>query len=83
MTERFTEERITIELVKTGYSLAFNQGRGRQLFQVEKMTVSGGQDANGNYFQKITLESEPLQSTGEPWVIDFEPGSMVTRIKRA
>jgi hypothetical protein len=82
MTEPFTEEQIPVEQVGNGDSLAIDQGLGRQLFQVESMTLIGVRDADDNMVEKFVLESEPLAGTGKPWVIDIPVGTTVTRLLR-
>jgi hypothetical protein len=83
MTQPFTEEQVQIEHVQPGYSLAIDQGRGRQLFQVENIVFQSSRQGDGTYRNTYTLESEPLQATGEPWTIELPAGAIVTRLRRA
>jgi hypothetical protein len=82
MTEPFTEEQVLIDQVRAGDSLAIDQGMGRQLFQVEKVHIHSVRQDDGSYRNTITIESEPLQATGEPWRIEFPSGTVVTRLLR-
>jgi hypothetical protein len=80
--EPFTEEQVPIEQVRGGDSLAIDQGRGRQLFQVENLQWASVRQPDGSYRNTFTIESEPLPETGEPWRVEFPAGTIVTRLHR-
>lgn len=82
MTEPFTEEQVLIDQVRSGESLAIDQGQGRQLFQVENKIFHSVRQDDGSYRNTYTIESEPLPATGEPWRIEFPAGTVVTRLLR-
>ena len=41
-----------------------------------------GYGRDGTYRNTYTIESEPLQGTGKPWVLEFPAGTVVTRLRR-
>ncbi|MEZ0357332.1 hypothetical protein [Mycobacterium sp. SA01] len=82
--EQFTEEPVLIDEVRPGDSLAVvddETGR-RVLFQVENKRFSSVRQEDGTYRNTLTVESEPLPETGEPWSITYASGDIVTRILR-
>ncbi|WP_431240440.1 hypothetical protein ACQ86B_13715 [Mycolicibacterium aichiense] len=82
--EQFTEEQVLIDEVRSGDSLAVvddETGR-RVLFQVENKKFRSVRQEDGSLVTTLTIESEPLPETGEPWSIDYPSGEIVTRILR-
>jgi hypothetical protein len=71
---------VPIESVRPGYSLVIDRGQGRQLFQVEEVTLQSTQDGEGERVTTFTLTSGPVASGGKPWVEVYHAGSTVTRL---
>lgn len=71
---------IPIAEVRPGMSLIFDQGQGRQLFQVEKVGFSWGRQDDGSYRNVHTLTSGPTADGSPPWVIEVPAGARVIRI---
>jgi hypothetical protein len=71
---------VPVDSVRPGYSLVVDRGEGRQLFQVEEVTLHSKKDEKGEYVTTYTLTSGPVAGGGKPWVIDQPAGSTVTRL---
>lgn len=81
MVEPYNEEQVPIDTVKGGDSLAVPDDQGRRvLFQVENITFRSVRQDDGSYRNALTIESEPLPETGEPWRIEHPSGTVVTRL---
>ena len=68
-------QRIPIESVRPGFSLAIHRDGDYRLFQVEctQMSQRAGRPV------MFTLTSEPVDP-GDPWVFECEAGTPVVRI---
>jgi hypothetical protein len=75
MSTKYFLQKIPVESVQPGFSLAIHQDGGYRLFQVEctQMSQRAGQPA------KFRLTSEPVNGS-EPWVLECEAGTPVVRI---
>lgn len=73
-TEYFLQ-RIPVESVEPGFSLAIHRDGDYRLFRVEctQMSQRAGQPVT------FTLTSEPVDG-GQPWVFECEAGTPVVRI---
>jgi hypothetical protein len=74
MSTRYYLQKIPVESVRPGFSLAIHQDGDYRLFQVEctQMSQRAGQP------EMFTLTSEP--NGGHPWVLQCEAGTPVVRI---
>jgi hypothetical protein len=61
-------------------SLIFDLGKGRQLFQVEKVGFSWKRQDDGSNQNTYKLTSGPTADGGPPWVIELPAGAQVVRI---
>lgn len=68
-------QKVPVESVRPGFSLAIDRDGDYRLFRVEctQMTQRGGQPV------MFTLTSEPVDG-GEPWVLECEAGTPVVRV---
>ncbi|OBF49889.1 hypothetical protein A5756_21925 [Mycobacterium sp. 852002-53434_SCH5985345] len=68
-------QKVPVESVRPGFSLAIDQGGDYRLFQVEctQMTQRSGQPVS------FTLTSEPIDD-GDPWVLECAAGTPVVRV---
>lgn len=68
-------QKVPVESVRPGFSLAIATGGDYRLFRVEcaQMTQRSGQPV------MFTLTSEPIDG-GEPWVLECEEGTPVVRV---
>lgn len=68
-------QKVPVESVRPGFSLAIDRGGDFRLFRVEctQMTQRSGQPV------MFTLISEPVDG-GEPWVLECEAGTPVVRV---
>jgi len=73
-------QRIPVNEVRAGFSLAVDRGRGYQLFQVENVTVKETRDDDGNRVVAWTLTSGPVHGSAEPWVLELPDRSIVIRV---
>ncbi|KKC04867.1 hypothetical protein [Mycobacterium nebraskense] len=71
-------QKVPVESVRPGFSLAVDQGGDYRLFKVEctQMTQRSGQPV------MFTLTSEPSEpfDGGDPWVLECEAGTPVVRV---
>ncbi|OBH92818.1 hypothetical protein [Mycobacterium sp. E2733] len=72
-------QKVPVESVRPGFSLAIEQGGDYRLFRVEctQMTQRSGQPV------MFTLTSEPssgLFEGGDPWVLECAAGTPVVRV---
>ena len=75
MSIEYYLQRVPVESVKPGFSLAVGEGGDYRLFQVECTQMS--QRAGLPIMFKLT--SEPVNG-GDPWVLECEEGTPVVRI---
>ena len=75
MSTNYYVQKVPVESVQPGFSLAVYQDGDYRLFQVEctQMSQHIGQPV------MFTLTSEPVDG-GEPWVVECEAGTPVVRI---
>ncbi len=68
-------QKVPVESVRPGFSLAVGDGGDYRLFRVEctQMTQRTGQPV------MFTLTSEPVDGDG-PWILECEAGTPVVRI---
>lgn len=79
MAKQYETETITVNEVRPGDALAVPDESGRPvLFRVENFGFTHRPPAAVVY----TLSSEPLPDTGEPWVLEYPAGAVLTRIIR-
>jgi hypothetical protein len=71
---------VPIHTVRPGYSLVVDRGEGRQLFQVEEVSLHSAKDREGNHVTTFTLTSGPVAGGGKPWVIEAPAGATVIRL---
>jgi hypothetical protein len=79
MSTKYYLQKVPVESVRPGFSLAIRQGGDYRLFQVEctQMSQRHGQPVI------FTLTSEPGSGPlggGDPWVLQYEAGTPVVRI---
>ena len=75
MSIEYYLQRVPVESVKPGFSLAIGEGGDYRLFQVECTQMS--QRAGLPIMFKLT--SEPVDG-GDPWILECEEGTPVVRI---
>jgi hypothetical protein len=75
MSIEYYLQRVPVESVKPGFSLAVGEGGDYRLFQVECTQMS--QRAGLPIMFKLT--SEPVNG-GDPWILECEEGTPVVRI---
>jgi hypothetical protein len=75
MSTKYYLQKIPVESVQPGFSLAIHHDGNYRLFQVEctQMAQRAGRPA------MFKLTSEPVEG-GEPWVVECEAGTPVARI---
>ena len=75
MSTKYYLQKVPVESVRPGFSLALHHDGNYRLFQVEctQMSQRAGQPV------KFMLTSEPVGG-GEPWVVECEAGTPVVRI---
>jgi hypothetical protein len=75
MRTKYYLQKVPVESVQPGFSLAIHQDGDYHLFQVEctQMSHRAGQPV------KFQLISEPVKG-GDPWVLECEAGTAVVRI---
>ncbi|CAM2867764.1 hypothetical protein BST27_26255 [Mycobacterium intermedium] len=75
MSTRYYLQKLPVESVEPGFSLAVHDGDDYRLFQVDctQMCRRNGQPV------MITLTSEPVDG-GDPWVLEYEAGTPVVRL---
>jgi hypothetical protein len=75
MSNRYYVQKVPVEAVQPGFSLAIYQDGDYRLFQVEctQMSQHVGQPVI------FTLTSEPVGG-GDPWILEYEAGTPVVRI---
>lgn len=71
---------IPVEQVKLSMSLAFDQGQGMQLFQVDSVGFSSVRQDDGSYRNVFKLTSGATADGSPPWVIELPAGTQVCRI---
>jgi hypothetical protein len=77
MSTNYYLQRVPVEAVRPGFSLAIRRNGEYQLFQVEctQMSQRTGKPV------MIKLTSEPAESAqGDPWVLEYEAGTPVVRL---
>ena len=76
MSTKYYLQRVPVEAVRPGFSLAIRRDGGYQLFQVDctQMSQRSGKPV------MIRLTSEPAESGNDPWVLDYEAGTPVVRL---
>jgi hypothetical protein len=75
MSTKYYLQRVPVESVRPGFSLAVHEDGDYRLFQVEctQMSQRAGSPTT------FTLTSEPVDG-GDPWVLECEEGTPVVRI---
>ena len=75
MSTKYFLQRVPVESVQPGFSLAIRKDGDYRLFQVDctQMSQRSGEPV------MFRLTSEPVDG-GEPWVLDCEAGTPVVRI---
>jgi hypothetical protein len=75
MSTNYYLQKIPVEAVQPGFSLAVHDGGDFRLFQVEctQMSQRSGQPV------MFRLASEPVAG-GDPWVLEYEAGTPVVRL---
>ncbi|MBW0015932.1 MAG: hypothetical protein JO236_00045 [Mycobacterium sp.] len=75
MSTRYYLQKVPVESVEPGFSLAIPHDGDYRLFQVEctQMSHHAGQPVT------FRLASEPVNG-GDPWVVEYEEGTAVIRI---
>jgi hypothetical protein len=75
MSTKYYLQKVPVESVQPGFSLAIHRDGDYRLFQVEctQMSHRSGQSV------QFKLTSEPV-SGGDPWVLECEAGTPVVRI---
>jgi len=75
MSTNYYLQKVPVESVRPGFSLAIRRGGGFRLFQVEctQMSQRSGEPV------MFTLTSEPGDG-GQPWVLEYEEGTPVVRL---
>ncbi|GAB7070382.1 hypothetical protein H7J06_11560 [Mycobacterium hodleri] len=72
--------KVPIDTIQPGNSLVVDRGQGRQLFQVEEVTLHSKKAADGKHATTYTLTSGPVAGGGKPWTMELPAGSTVTRL---
>jgi hypothetical protein len=78
MSTKYYLQKVPVESVEPGFSLAIRHGGDYRLFQVDctQMSQRSGQPV----MIKLTSEpSEPLNG-GDPWILEYEAGTPVIRL---
>jgi hypothetical protein len=75
MNVNYYVQKVPVESVRPGFSLAIHQDGDYRLFQVECTQMS---QRNGRPVM-FTLMSEPVDG-GDPWVLECEGGTPLVRI---
>jgi hypothetical protein len=75
MSTKYYLQKVLVESVRPGFSLAIHHDGNYRLFQVEctQMSQRAGQPV------MFKLTSEPIDG-GEPWAVECEAGTPVVRI---
>jgi hypothetical protein len=75
MSTNYYLQKIPVEAVQPGFSLAIRDDGEFRLFQVEctQMSQRSGQPV------RFTLTSEPVAG-GDPWVLEYEAGTPLVRL---
>jgi hypothetical protein len=75
MSTKYYLQKVPVESVQPGFSLAIHPDGDYRLFQVEctQMSHRSGQSV------QFKLVSEPVNG-GDPWVVECEAGTAVVRI---
>jgi hypothetical protein len=75
MSTDYYLQKVPVESVQPGFSLAIRRGSGFRLFQVEctQMSQRSGRPV------MFTLTSGP-DDRGQPWVLEYEEGTPVVRL---
>ncbi|HWF30920.1 MAG TPA: hypothetical protein VG327_21620 [Mycobacterium sp.] len=75
MSTKYYLQKVPVESVQPGFSLAIHRDGDYRLFQVEcaQMSRRAGRPVT------FTLISEPVDG-GDPWVLECEEGTPVVRI---
>ena len=75
MSTKYYLQRVPVESVQPGFSLAIGEDGDYRLFQVECTQMS----QRAGFPVTFRLTSEPVNG-GDPWVVEFEEGTPVVRI---
>jgi hypothetical protein len=75
MSTKYYLQKVPVEAVEPGFSLAVGHDGDYRLFQVECTQMS----QRSNRPVMFTLTSEPVDG-GEPWVVEYEAGTPVVRL---
>jgi hypothetical protein len=75
MSTKYYLQKVPVESVEPGFSLAIQHAGDYRLFQVDctQMSQRSGQPVT------IKLASEPANG-GDPWVLEYEAGTPVVRL---
>ncbi|AKN16289.1 hypothetical protein [Mycobacterium haemophilum] len=75
MSTKYYLQKVPVESVEPGFSLAIRHDGDYRLFQVEctQMSQRSGQPV------MFTLTSEPVNG-GDPWVVEYEAGTPIVRL---
>ncbi|KAA1251565.1 hypothetical protein F0Q45_03815 [Mycobacterium simiae] len=75
MSTKYYLQKVPVESVEPGFSLAVRHAGDYRLFQVDctQMSRRSGQPV------MITLTSQPLNG-GDPWTLELEAGTPVVRL---
>lgn len=75
MSTKYYLQKVPVESVEPGFSLAIPHDGDYRLFRVDctQMSRRSGQPV------MITLTSEPVNG-GDPWVLEYEAGTPVVRL---
>ncbi len=74
MSTKYYLQKVPVESVRPGFSLAIQQDGGYRLFRVECTQMS--QRVGQPVIFSLTAEA----SSGDPWVVECEEGTPVVRI---
>jgi hypothetical protein len=74
MSTKYYLQKVPVESVRPGFSLAINQDGDYRLLQVECTQMSH----RAGHPVMFTFTSEP--NVGDPWVLECEEGTPVVRI---
>ncbi|CAM4206425.1 hypothetical protein MB901379_03946 [Mycobacterium basiliense] len=75
MSTKYYLQKVPVESVEPGFSLAIRHGGDYRLFQVDCTQMS----RRAQQPVMIKLTSEPL-SGADPWVLEYEAGTPVVRL---
>ncbi len=81
MSTKYYLQKVPVESVEPGFSLAIRHGGDYRLFQVDCTQMS--QRSGRPVMIKLTSEpAEPAESGGggDPWVLEYEAGTPVVRL---